>query len=248
MDTADPSGELEHLYGEFADSIRENDPESVRQIYRQLTRAVWPLAEILDQGIRAAAGGHAGFEELLLGPRNEFKADNEESQGAQHTEPAETAATLIPDAVERLNSLITPALVRSAAVQGAALTAVSEASVAASRPESPGFPAALAKNISVREPVLRSRILWFGVGAITAGRILSLVLNARVSLLGVSENHLTVGTEVSFPASEKSGELIASNTLQSVATQEEPQSVITATGAGTGGPAMIAGARLSHRP
>src|ERR1051325_9055197 len=163
MDTADPSGELEHLYGEFADSIRENDPESVRQIYRQLTRAGRPLAEILDQGIRAAAGGHAGFEELLLGPRNEFKADNEDSQAAPHTE---TAATLIPDAVERLNSLITRALVRSAAVQASAPTAVSEASVAASRPESAGFPAAVAKNISVRELVLRSRILWFGVGAV----------------------------------------------------------------------------------
>jgi len=245
MDTADPSGELEHLYGEFADSIRENNPESVRQIYRQLTRAGRPLAEILDQGIRVAAGGHAGFEELLLGPRDEFKADNEEAQGPPYNEPAEAAATLIPDAVERL---ITPALVRSAAVQHPAPTNVSEASVAASRPESAGSAAALAKNIWVREPVLRSRILWFGVGAITAGVILSLGLNARVSLLGVSKNHPTVGTEVSFPLSnpsEKSGELIATESLHSVAAQEEPPSVITAKEAGTGGPEMIAEARLS---
>src|SRR3954451_24087750 len=140
MDTADPSEHLEHLYGEFADSIRENNPESVRQIYRQLTRAGRPLSEILDQGIRAAAGSHAGFEELLLGPRNESQAESGETQAARHSEPAEAAATIIPDAVatiipdavatiipdavatirpdavERLNSLITPALVRSAAV------------------------------------------------------------------------------------------------------------------------------------
>jgi hypothetical protein len=77
--------------------------------------------------------------------------------------------------------------------------------------------------------------------------ILSLVLNARVSLLGVSENRLTVGTEISFPlpnSSEKSGELIAIDPLHSVA-QEEPQSVITAAEAGTGDPDMIAEARLS---
>ena len=250
MDRADPSEVLEHLYGEFADSIRENDPESVRQIYRQLTRAGRPLAEILDQGIRAAAGGHSGFEELLLGPRNESQADSEEAQGAPHSEPAETAATIIPDAVERLNSLITPALVRSAAVHRSAPTDVSEASIAADRPENAAFPAALPKKISVREPVLRSCILWFGVGAITAGVILSLVLYARVSPYAVFENHRTVGTEVSISLRnppEKSGEVMAANSLRSVAAQGEPQSVITATEAGTGVPDLIAAARLSKR-
>jgi TPR repeat protein len=77
---------------------------------------------------------------------------------------------------------------------------------------------------------------------------LSLVLNARVSLLGVSENHLTAPIEVSFSlanSSEKSGELIAADSLHSVAAQEEPQSVITAAEAGTGDPDMIAEARLS---
>jgi hypothetical protein len=45
--------------------------------------------------------------------------------------------------------------------------------------------------------------------------------------------------------SEKSGEVIAANSRPGVAAQEEPQSVITGTEAGTGVPDMIAEARLS---
>ena len=67
MDTSAFSEGLPRLYAEFADSIRENDSESVRNAYKQLRNSGRPITEILNEAIRTVGVSHGELEKHLLG-------------------------------------------------------------------------------------------------------------------------------------------------------------------------------------
>ena len=87
-----PAETLERLYTEFADCIRANNPETLRDAYRKLIYAGRPLAEILDAGIRAAAGTRTDFEDLLLGARDKTQMPKEAARSTivEQTDPVFT--------------------------------------------------------------------------------------------------------------------------------------------------------------
>lgn len=107
---------LERLYSEFIDCIRGNNPEMVRDTYRRLMHAGRPLAEILDTGIKAAAGTRADFEDLLLGERGKTQTSCKETARTtivEQTDPAfihsggspQTPTTEIADAAPHVGAI-----------------------------------------------------------------------------------------------------------------------------------------------
>lgn len=85
MDDRPLSEDLARLYAEFSGSIRGDDGEAARNIYRQLRSSGQPIAEILNEAIRTIGVSYDELENVLLGPRS----DPEHIQPEQPAEPAE---------------------------------------------------------------------------------------------------------------------------------------------------------------